>query len=60
MRVRLATTALGVTVTLLAAPACSTSTEHHTTSSAYSTHPADTAWKTTVLSSAALQTRLLD
>ncbi|MBC3988747.1 hypothetical protein H8N00_07565 [Streptomyces sp. AC563] len=60
MRVRLITTALGVTVTLLAAPACSTSTEHRTASSTRSASPDDTVWKATVLSSAALQTRLLD
>ncbi|NIY65545.1 hypothetical protein [Streptomyces malaysiensis] len=63
MRVRVATTALGITAALLAVPACSTDTteaKHHTTSSAPTGKPTDALRKAAVLSSAALETRLLD
>ncbi|WP_432012679.1 hypothetical protein [Streptomyces cucumeris] len=56
MRVRVATTALGITAALLALPACSTDTtaaKHQTASSARTGKPA-------ALSSAALESRLLD
>ncbi|MBU5946412.1 hypothetical protein [Streptomyces sp. PAM3C] len=56
MRVRVATTALGITAALLTLPACSTDTtgsKHQTPSTAQSAKPA-------VLSSAALESRLLD
>ncbi|MEV5605515.1 hypothetical protein AB0L33_29150 [Streptomyces sp. NPDC052299] len=60
MRVRVATTVLGVTAALLAVPACSADTagtEPTTAPSARTGKPAST---TPVLSSAALETRLLD
>ncbi|WP_413100176.1 hypothetical protein [Streptomyces sp. Inha503] len=63
MRVRVATTALGITAALLALPACSTDTtgaKHHATSSARTGKPAEALRKAAVLSSAALETRLLD
>ncbi|MCG0285379.1 hypothetical protein [Streptomyces sp. PSAA01] len=63
MRVRVATTALGITATLLALPSCSTHTtgaKHHTTSSARTGKPTDAARKAAVLSPATLETRLLD
>lgn len=63
MRVRVATTALGITAALLALFACSTDTtgaKHHATSSARTGKPTDALRKAAVLSSAALETRLLD
>ncbi|MFJ1652642.1 hypothetical protein ACIOC2_14745 [Streptomyces sp. NPDC088337] len=63
MRVRIATTALGITAALLALPACSadtTGTKHQTPSSAQTRKPADAIQKPTALSSAALESRLLD
>ncbi|MEV7394475.1 hypothetical protein [Streptomyces sp. NPDC091215] len=53
MRVRVATTALGITAALLALPACSTDTTGDQ-------HKTIAVRKTAVLSSAALKTRLLD
>ncbi|MFG2800510.1 hypothetical protein [Streptomyces pseudovenezuelae] len=63
MRVRVATTALGVTAALLTLPACSTDTtgaKHQTPSSARTSKPADAVQKPAALSSAALESRLLD
>ncbi|MFF7543360.1 hypothetical protein ACFZCU_06955 [Streptomyces canus] len=63
MRVRVATTALGITAALLALPACSTDTtgaNHQTPSSARTSKPADAVQKPASLSSAALESRLLD
>ncbi|KUO04564.1 hypothetical protein [Streptomyces caeruleatus] len=60
MHVRVATTALGITTALLAVPACSTDTTPDTTASARTGKPADAVQKATVLSSAVLETRLLD
>ncbi|WP_086706426.1 hypothetical protein [Streptomyces antimycoticus] len=63
MRVRVATTALGITAALLALPACSTDTtgaKHHTTSSARTGKSADAGRKPAMLSSPALETRLLN
>ncbi|RST18520.1 hypothetical protein E2C00_28710 [Streptomyces sp. WAC05374] len=60
MRVRVATTALGITAALLAVPACSTGTKPDTTPSARTEKPADTAQRTVTLSSATLASRLLD
>ncbi|MFD5163464.1 hypothetical protein ACFWMJ_36355 [Streptomyces hawaiiensis] len=63
MRVRVATTALGITTALLAVPACSTDTtgtKPGTTASARTGKPAGAVRKASVLSSAALETRLLD
>lgn len=60
MRVRVATTALGITAALLAVPACSTGTKPDATPSASAGKPADAAQKTVTLSSAALASRLLD
>lgn len=60
MRVRVATTALGITAALLAVPACSTGTKPDTTPSAHTEKPADAAQRTVTLSSAALASRLLD
>ncbi|MBT2370402.1 hypothetical protein J7E88_35325 [Streptomyces sp. ISL-10] len=60
MRVRVATTALGITAALLAVPACSTGTKPDTTPSARTEKPADASQRTVTLSSAALATRLLD
>ncbi|WP_327370653.1 hypothetical protein [Streptomyces sp. NBC_01217] len=63
MRVRVATTALGITAALLAVPACSTDTtgtKPDTAHSARTGKPADTVQKAAVLSSAALETRLLN
>ncbi|MGW2476973.1 hypothetical protein [Streptomyces sp. NPDC001665] len=57
MRVRVATTVLGITAALLAVPACSAGTEPTTAPSARTGKPAST---TPVLSSAALEKRLLD
>ena len=63
MRVRVATTALGITAALLALPACSTDAtgaKHQTPSSARTGKPADVVQKPTALGSAALESRLLD
>lgn len=63
MRVRVATTALGVTAALLAVPACSTDTTGSTPDSASSARagrPTGGEQQTASLSSAALKTRLLD
>ncbi|MEU0428872.1 hypothetical protein ABZ235_35820 [Streptomyces canus] len=63
MRVRVATTALGITAALLALPACSTDTtgaKHQPPSSARTSKPADAVQKPASLSSAALESRLLD
>jgi hypothetical protein len=63
MRVRVATTALGITAALLAVPACSTDTtgtKPETAPSVRTGKPADTVQKAAVLSSAMLKTRLLD
>ncbi|MEI5595875.1 hypothetical protein [Streptomyces brasiliscabiei] len=63
MRVRVATTVLGITAALLAVPACSTDTtgaKHATAASARTGSPADTAQQAAPLTSAALKTRLLD
>ncbi|WP_149182672.1 hypothetical protein [Streptomyces sp. TRM49041] len=60
MRVRVTTTALGITAALLAVPACSTGTKPDTAPSARTGKPADAAQRTAMLSSAALETRLLD
>lgn len=63
MRVRVATTALGITAVLLAVPACSTDTtgtKPGTAASARAGKPADAAQQTAPLTSAALETRLLD
>jgi hypothetical protein len=62
MRVRVSTTVLGITAALLAVPACSTDTtgaRHATTASARTGSPADTT-QAALLTSAALETRLLD
>ena len=60
MRVRVATTALGITAALLAVPACSTDTKPDTAPSVHTGSPADSVRKPAVLSSAVLETRLLD
>ncbi|MFD5108996.1 hypothetical protein [Streptomyces cinereoruber] len=60
MRVRVATTALGITAALLAMPACSTGAKPDTASSARTGKPTDATQKVVLLSSAALETRLLD
>jgi hypothetical protein len=60
MRVRVATTALGITAALLAVPACSTDTKPGTAASARTSSPADADQKDAVHSSVALETRLLD
>ncbi|WP_329503651.1 hypothetical protein RFN58_34545 [Streptomyces iakyrus] len=63
MRVRVATTALGITAVLLAVPACSTDTtgtKPGPAASARSGKPADAAQQAAPLTSAALETRLLD
>ncbi|MFE4546482.1 hypothetical protein [Streptomyces sp. NPDC056785] len=61
MRVRVATTALGITAALLALPACSTgSTADQNPSAAPTDTSSDRAQETAVLSSAALESRLLD
>ncbi|MFF8481939.1 hypothetical protein [Streptomyces antibioticus] len=61
MRVRVATTALVITAALLALPACSTDTtgDQHP-SAGRAAKPSDRAQETAVLSSAALESRLLD
>ncbi|MEW1724795.1 hypothetical protein [Streptomyces sp. NPDC093109] len=56
MRVRVSTTALGITAALLALPACSTDT----TGAKYQTTPSARTGKPAALSSAALEPRLLD
>ncbi|MFB7645700.1 hypothetical protein ACFC0S_00430 [Streptomyces sp. NPDC056084] len=61
MRVRVATTALGITAALLVLPACSpdtTGAQHPATEQAVT--PSDRTQETSVLSSAALTSRLLD
>ncbi|MEU9281467.1 hypothetical protein [Streptomyces sp. NPDC048341] len=63
MRVRVATTALGITAALLSLPACSADTtgaEHQSPSSARTGKAADAVQKPASLSSAALESRLLD
>lgn len=62
MRVRVATTALGITAALLALPACSTDTTgtKHQAPSSRAGKPADAVQKTSAFSSAALESRLLD
>ncbi|WP_338483950.1 hypothetical protein VM636_07005 [Streptomyces sp. SCSIO 75703] len=62
MRVRVATTAFGITAALLAVPACSTDTtgSKHQTSSSRTGKPTETAQEPAALSSAALESRLLD
>ncbi|WP_432104102.1 hypothetical protein [Streptomyces sp. bgisy091] len=61
MRVRVATTALGITAALLALPACSTgNTADQRPSAAPTGTPSGRAQETAVLSSAALESRLLD
>ncbi|WP_406436021.1 hypothetical protein OHB00_18590 [Streptomyces sp. NBC_00631] len=62
MRVRVSTTVLGITAALLAVSACSTDTtgaQHATAASARTGSPADTT-QAAPLTSAALETRLLD
>ncbi|MFF8014702.1 hypothetical protein [Streptomyces sp. NPDC007929] len=59
MRVRVASTALGITAALLAVPACSTDTAG-TDTSTRTGKPADAAQQAAPLKSATLQTRLLD
>ncbi|MFF8855735.1 hypothetical protein [Streptomyces althioticus] len=62
MRVRVATTALGITAALLAVPACSTDTtgSTHRTSSSRTGKPTEAAQEPPALSSATLESRLLD
>lgn len=63
MRVRVAITALGITAALLSVPACSTnaaSTRPDTAPSARTGKPADAAQQAAPLTSAMLETRLLD
>ncbi|MCX4482144.1 hypothetical protein OOK44_37870 [Streptomyces cellulosae] len=62
MRVHVATTALGITAALLAVPACSTDTtgSKHRTASSRIGKPTDAVREPTALSSAALESRLLD
>ncbi|MER7408081.1 hypothetical protein ABT373_37890 [Streptomyces sp. NPDC000070] len=63
MRVRVATTALGISAALLSLPACSTGTtgsKHQIPSAARTGKPADGVQKPAALSSAALESRLLD
>ncbi|MEU3028044.1 hypothetical protein ACPCBC_16945 [Streptomyces incarnatus] len=62
MRVRVATTALGITAILLAVPACSTDTtgSKHQASSSRTGKPTGTAQKPAAPSSAALKSRLLN
>ncbi|MEU2785351.1 hypothetical protein [Streptomyces sp. NPDC007110] len=62
MRVRVATTALGITAALLAVPACSTDTpgSKHRTASSRTGKPTEAAQEPAALSSAALESRLLD
>lgn len=62
MRVRLATTALGITAALLAVPACSTDAtgSKHQTSSSRTGEPTEATQGPAKLSSASLESRLLD
>lgn len=63
MRVRVATTILGITAVLLAVPACSTGTVGNPSDTTPSSRPgaqADTGQQVALLSSAALETRLLN
>ncbi|MFI1721857.1 hypothetical protein [Streptomyces sp. NPDC020489] len=63
MRVRVATTALGITAALLAVPACSTnaaSTKPDTAPSTRTGKPTDATQQAAPLTSATLETRLLD
>jgi len=63
MRVRVTSTALGITAALLAVPACSTNaagTRPDTAPSARTGKPADAAQQAAPLTSATLETRLLD
>ncbi|RZD89319.1 hypothetical protein [Streptomyces albidoflavus] len=61
MRVRVATTTVGLTAVLLALPACSTDTTRgQHPSAARAGEPSDRAQRTAPLSSATLQARLLD
>ncbi|MET8590483.1 hypothetical protein [Streptomyces sp. NPDC005078] len=60
MRVRFATTSLGIFAALLAVPACSTDTKPDTATSTRTGKPADAAQQAAPLTSAALETRLLD
>ncbi|EOY45656.1 hypothetical protein ACWDYK_14525 [Streptomyces anthocyanicus] len=62
MRVRIATTALGITAALLAVPACSTDTtgSTHQTSSSRTGQPTGAAHEPAALTSAGLESRLLD
>lgn len=61
MRVRVATTALGITAALLALPVCSNDTGiKHQAPSSRTGKPADAVQETAALSSAALTSRLLD
>ncbi|WP_411090458.1 hypothetical protein [Streptomyces sp. 049-1] len=62
MRVRVATTALGITAALLAVPACSTDTTgpRHQPSSSRTGKPTEAAQEPAALSSATLESRLLD
>ncbi|MGW3473825.1 hypothetical protein ACWDMR_00105 [Streptomyces althioticus] len=62
MRVRVATTALGITAALLALPACSTDTtgSKHQTPSSRTGKSTKVAQESAALSSAALESRLLD
>lgn len=60
MRVRVATTILGITAALLAVPACSTGTRPDNVPSARTGKPADAGQQAAPLSAAALETLLLD
>ncbi|MFC9463707.1 hypothetical protein [Streptomyces coelicoflavus] len=62
MRVRIATTALGITAALLAVPACSTDTtgSTHQTSPSRTGQPTGAAHEPAALTSAELESRLLD
>ncbi|MGC4950073.1 hypothetical protein ACLQ2N_28220 [Streptomyces sp. DT224] len=60
MRVRVATTILGITAALLAVPACSADTIGTEPTTAPPARTGEPASDTTLLSSAALETRLLD
>ncbi|MET7737351.1 hypothetical protein ABZT02_39425 [Streptomyces sp. NPDC005402] len=63
MRVRVATTALGITAALLSLPACSAGTtgaKHQSPSAARTSKPADAVQNPASLSSAALESLLLD
>jgi len=60
MRVRTATTALGITAALLTVPACTTTSTPGTAPSSHAEEPSGDRLKAALLSSAALETRLLD